>query len=445
MSATATGDHERRGEPRRRRRSLRACCGWRPTSGSSTPCATARRRPSRSSTRATTAACSRSAATCSAPSRRPRTPSSTPSWRPTATWWARASRSGCGRGCTRSPATAASACSARGASEHRASWSSRRPSTSRTRLSAGTICGSLLGDLAGLPHDQRAALVLTELGDMSHDEIGDVLGCPREKVKALVFQARSSLIASRNGAGDLVRGDSRAAREPARLLAAAEHAPTPSARVSGLPRVPRPGAFAAQRARADPARRPDIGPEGDGAGGRGGHGRRGWDGVGRGHRGRDALRSWRGNGGRRHHPPRRREPAGGSEAPAGAGGAGGRCGAGGDGGRARGDAAGPAAGRCAAARSRGRPRPWAEAEGREGARAEAEGRKGAGAEAEGREGAAGRSRRSSGRARRSPRRSASRSPRSRRSAGRSRRREKPEQAAREPGPPTEPPGQAKKN
>jgi RNA polymerase sigma factor (sigma-70 family) len=56
---------------------------------------------------------------------------------------------------------------------------------------------AMLGDLAELPHDQRAALVLAELGDMSHDEIGDVLGCPKEKVKALVFQARSSLIASR--------------------------------------------------------------------------------------------------------------------------------------------------------------------------------------------------------------------------------------------------------
>ena len=56
---------------------------------------------------------------------------------------------------------------------------------------------ALLGDLAGLPDDQRAALVLAELGDMSHDEVGQALDCPREKVKALVFQARSSLIASR--------------------------------------------------------------------------------------------------------------------------------------------------------------------------------------------------------------------------------------------------------
>lgn len=56
---------------------------------------------------------------------------------------------------------------------------------------------ALLGDLAELAPDQRAALVLAELGDMSHDEIGAVLECPKEKVKALVFQARSSLIASR--------------------------------------------------------------------------------------------------------------------------------------------------------------------------------------------------------------------------------------------------------
>jgi Sigma-70, region 4 len=53
------------------------------------------------------------------------------------------------------------------------------------------------GHLSGLPDDQRAALVLAELGDVAHDEIATVLGVPRDRVKALVFQARSSLIASR--------------------------------------------------------------------------------------------------------------------------------------------------------------------------------------------------------------------------------------------------------
>jgi RNA polymerase sigma factor (sigma-70 family) len=55
----------------------------------------------------------------------------------------------------------------------------------------------LLRDVAELPEAQRAALVLAEVGAASHDEIAQVLGVKRERVKALVFQARSSLIASR--------------------------------------------------------------------------------------------------------------------------------------------------------------------------------------------------------------------------------------------------------
>jgi RNA polymerase sigma factor (sigma-70 family) len=55
----------------------------------------------------------------------------------------------------------------------------------------------LVEDMQRLPDDQRAALVLFELGDHSHDEIGTVLGVRREKVKALVFQARSGLLRAR--------------------------------------------------------------------------------------------------------------------------------------------------------------------------------------------------------------------------------------------------------
>jgi RNA polymerase sigma factor (sigma-70 family) len=55
----------------------------------------------------------------------------------------------------------------------------------------------MLVDLRRLPEDQRAALVLAELGSLSHEDIADVVGCPRSKVKALVFQARRSLAASR--------------------------------------------------------------------------------------------------------------------------------------------------------------------------------------------------------------------------------------------------------
>ncbi len=55
----------------------------------------------------------------------------------------------------------------------------------------------LVRDMRALPQDQRTALVLAELESMSHAEIAHVLGVPREKVKALVFQARESLVASR--------------------------------------------------------------------------------------------------------------------------------------------------------------------------------------------------------------------------------------------------------
>lgn len=55
----------------------------------------------------------------------------------------------------------------------------------------------MLADLQRLPEDQRSALVLSELGAHTHDEIGEVLGVRCTKVKALVFQARESLAAAR--------------------------------------------------------------------------------------------------------------------------------------------------------------------------------------------------------------------------------------------------------
>ncbi|MGA9859492.1 MAG: sigma-70 family RNA polymerase sigma factor, partial [Solirubrobacteraceae bacterium] len=55
----------------------------------------------------------------------------------------------------------------------------------------------LLEDVQRLPSDQRAALVLFELGDQPHREIAAVLGVSTEKVKALVFQARQGLVRGR--------------------------------------------------------------------------------------------------------------------------------------------------------------------------------------------------------------------------------------------------------
>ena len=55
----------------------------------------------------------------------------------------------------------------------------------------------LLSNLEDLPEPQRAALVLSEIGDLGHPEIAQVLGCETRRVKALVFQARSALIQDR--------------------------------------------------------------------------------------------------------------------------------------------------------------------------------------------------------------------------------------------------------
>ena len=55
----------------------------------------------------------------------------------------------------------------------------------------------MLTDLGQLPDEQRAALLLAEIGDLSHSEIARVLGCEVPRVKALVFRARSGLIQRR--------------------------------------------------------------------------------------------------------------------------------------------------------------------------------------------------------------------------------------------------------
>jgi RNA polymerase sigma factor (sigma-70 family) len=51
----------------------------------------------------------------------------------------------------------------------------------------------LLGDLSRLPEDQRVALLLFELGALDQAEIAETIGCAPKKVKALVYQARTTL------------------------------------------------------------------------------------------------------------------------------------------------------------------------------------------------------------------------------------------------------------
>ena len=55
----------------------------------------------------------------------------------------------------------------------------------------------LVADLQDLPEDQRAALVLSELRDLSHADVAEALHCKVANVKGLVFRARSGLIERR--------------------------------------------------------------------------------------------------------------------------------------------------------------------------------------------------------------------------------------------------------
>ena len=56
----------------------------------------------------------------------------------------------------------------------------------------------LLADVAGLPAEQRTALLLAEVADLSHAEAAKVLGCEVARVKALVYRARQGLLERRD-------------------------------------------------------------------------------------------------------------------------------------------------------------------------------------------------------------------------------------------------------
>jgi RNA polymerase sigma factor (sigma-70 family) len=80
----------------------------------------------------------------------------------------------------------------------------------------------LVATMLELPEHQRTALVLAELHGLSHRDIGVVLDVPSERVKAYIFQARSSLISERVARGAdcaEIRQELSNARGPALLKA----------------------------------------------------------------------------------------------------------------------------------------------------------------------------------------------------------------------------------
>ncbi len=66
----------------------------------------------------------------------------------------------------------------------------------------------LVADVQRLPEQQRAALVLSELGDLSHAEVAEVIGFEPQAIKGLVFRARATL-AERREAREADCGDIR--------------------------------------------------------------------------------------------------------------------------------------------------------------------------------------------------------------------------------------------
>ena len=67
----------------------------------------------------------------------------------------------------------------------------------QTTSRPGRTCAGFSATSRACRRASARALVLAELGGLPHDEIAAILGCRREKVKALVFQARTSLTTGR--------------------------------------------------------------------------------------------------------------------------------------------------------------------------------------------------------------------------------------------------------
>ena len=165
--------------------------------------------------------------------RRRRTPCSTRSRPPTTTFSATRARSRSSRGSTRSPATAACRCCARGASrpQARGAPDRRAPRAGREPRRAARAARRP----RELPEEQRAALLLAEAADLSHAEVAGVLGCEVERVKGLVFRARSGLIERR----DAHETPCAEIRERSRTCAAARFAAASCATTCALPGLQR--------------------------------------------------------------------------------------------------------------------------------------------------------------------------------------------------------------
>ena len=170
---------------------------------------------------ATTARCSASAGTCCAPATRPRTRCSRRSCAPIARWSPTGRRRTRGRGSTRSPATTAGRCSPAVAMTFRSTPPRPAADGPGEQVQLRADLRAVVADVERLPDDQRAALVLAELADLSHEQIAR--GDRRAGGQGEGADLPGALDADRGarGARDAVRADPRAARDRAGRRAAA--------------------------------------------------------------------------------------------------------------------------------------------------------------------------------------------------------------------------------
>ena len=238
-----------------------ACSPRSATTGWSTRSGAATRPPSRSSTTATTAGSSRSAATCSAP-REEAEDAVQQTFTSAYTDLQSTSRDIRLKAWLYTIARNRCLSILRARREQPAELDEQATAGLSEEVQQRADLRELLADLRDLPDEQREALVLFELGDLSQAEIAGVIGVEPMKVKALVFQARSALIENREAraipcaeireqlatasGGALRRGPLRRHLQGLR----------------GLQRVPRPGARPAQRPRARAAGGPQRRPQG---------------------------------------------------------------------------------------------------------------------------------------------------------------------------------------
>jgi RNA polymerase sigma-70 factor (ECF subfamily) len=62
-----------------------------------------------------------------------------------------------------------------------------------SEASAGELARAIDAALAGLPEEQRTAMILRRYGEMPYEEIAEVLGTTVPAVKSLLFRARETL------------------------------------------------------------------------------------------------------------------------------------------------------------------------------------------------------------------------------------------------------------